>query len=67
MPYGIQQIQQHCMAAVKEMFVLLLLFIVVEYSTNVVGFIDVYKPRFVKVLSMYEITIVRFICLAFIF
>jgi hypothetical protein len=43
MPYGIQQIQQHCIAAVKEMIVLLLLYMRDEYPTKVVGFTDLYK------------------------
>jgi hypothetical protein len=41
MPYGIQQIQQHCIIAEPEKIVLLLLmFMEVEYPTNVMGFID---------------------------
>ncbi|HLP37502.1 hypothetical protein [Lacibacter sp.] len=54
------------MAAVKEMFVLLLLlYMKYVYPTKVVGFIDLYKFSFAKVLSMLLITIVCFICFLF--
>jgi hypothetical protein len=66
MPYGIQQIQQHCMAAVKEMVVLLLLlYMKYVWLTKVVGFTDLCKFSFAKVLSMLLITIVCFICFLF--
>lgn len=63
MPYGIQHIQQHCTYAVKELIVLLLFCMKYEYPTKIVGFIDLCKLVFVKVLSMCEITIVCFIWL----
>ena len=54
------------MAAVKGEFVLLLLlYMKYLYPTKVVGFTDLYKFSFAKVLSMLLITIVCFICFLF--